>query len=603
MNSFWGKMLYVDLTRQHIETRAIPNEWVELYAGQKGLGTRILMEDFSATTDPLSPENRLVLSTAIMAGTIVSSSSKLAIVSKSPQTGTISDGSVGGHIGAELKYAGYDAVLITGKADTLSYLYVDPEKAEIRPITELQGVGAFQSEDRLKQVIGDEQVKILTIGPAGENLVPFSCICSEKYRQLGRGGIGAVMGSKNLKAVCVRGWLDVAVPDIEECMQAVADIHKKDEVTSPNNEIYTDGTPVLVDFSQYSGLLPTRNFQEGQFEGYEKINSPAFKEIRRNKKACFSCAIACGNYVKTETAAVEGPEYETIALGGSCIGNADRDKLVEFNALCDDLGLDTISAGGILAYMMEMTEKGLHDFDIRFGETDKALTLLEDIAHRRGPGKEAASGAKGLSEKYGGVDFAMQVKGMELPAYDPRGSWAMGLSYVTAPRGGCHMSAFPIEAEAWGDLDPFTFEGKAQLVMELQNAQFAKFSIGVCDFWPIDSHTLARLFELTYGGKWTAAQMDRIGERIFNLQRMFNVMAGFSRREDKLPARLHKEFLKTGPPKGISMPQAAFEKALAEYYALRGWDTRGRPTVEKLEELDIEEMFIEDYKKELNHAG
>ncbi len=600
MSSFIGRMLYVDLSRREIESRTIPSEWVELYTGQKGLGTRLLMEDFSPKTDPLAPDNRLVLASSIMGGTIVSSSAKLAIVTKSPQTGTVSDGSVGGQIGAELKYAGYDAVLIEGKADILSYLYIDPDKAEIRPVAELKGMGTFETDETLKKFVGDDQVKILAIGPAGENLIPFSCISSERYRQLGRGGIGAVMGSKNLKAVVIRGWLDVQVPDIEACMKVAAEIHQKDKVLDPDNEIYREGTTCLVNYSQKSGLLPTKNFQEGTFDGYEKINAQAYSEIRKNKKACFSCGIACGNYVKAGNNQVEGPEYETIALAGSCIGNDDREKLIEFNIICDDLGMDTISAGGVIAFMMEMTEKGVHDFGIRFGETDKALELLKKIPRRQGMGAEAALGTKALSEKYGGKSFAMQIKGLELPGYDPRGSWGMGISYVSAPRGGCHMSAYPIQAEAWGNLDPFTYEGKAKLVAELQNSQFAKFSMGVCDFWPIDSATLARLFEVTYGGKWTADRVDQVGERIFNLQRMFNVMAGFSRKDDKLPERLHKELLKDGPPKGRPMPKEAFDKAMDEYYAFRGWDKRGRPTLEKLRELGIEEKFIQEYTKFCN---
>jgi aldehyde:ferredoxin oxidoreductase len=595
MNSFWGKLLVVDLTNKTIETRAIPEKWVELYSGQKGLGTRILMEGFSPDTDPLSPENRMVLATSIMAGTIVSSSSKLAIVSKSPQTGTISDGSVGGHIGAELKYAGYDAVMITGQADFLSYLYIDPDKVEIRSAAELAGMGTFKTDETLKEMIGDDQVKILSNGLAGENLIPFSCICSERYRQLGRGGMGAVMGSKNLKAIAIRGWLDVNVPDIKVCMEVAGHAHKKDGVTSSDNVISTDGTPILVGYCQESGLFPTRNFQEGTFKDYKNIDSEKFKEIRKQKKACFSCGIACGNYVKTKTNVVEGPEYETIAMGGSCIGNSDHEKIVDFNVLCDDLGLDTISAGGVIAYMMETTEKGIHDFGIKFGETDKALNLVKQIAVKKGLGAEAALGVKALSEKFGCQDFAIHVKGMELPGYDPRGSWGMGISYATAPRGGCHMSAYPIEDEAWGDIDPFTFKGKAQLVINLQNGQFAKFSMGVCDFWPIDSETLGRMFEVTYGGQWPAEKVEKTGERIFNLQRMFNVMAGFDKTNDTLPARFHKEVLKDGPPKDIPMPKAAFDKALEEYYALRGWDSDGRPTKQKLIELDIEDKFIQAY--------
>ena len=597
MNSFLGKILYVNLSSCRIESRKIPRDWAERYGGQKGLGTRILMEGFSPSTDPLSPENRIVLASSIMGGTIVSSSAKLAIVTKSPQTNTISDGSVGGHIGAELKYAGYDAVMIEGKADVLSYLYIDPDNAEIRPITALRGVGTFETDEKLKEMIGDNQVKILANGPAGENGIPFSCISSERYRQLGRGGIGAVFGSKNLKAIAIRGWLDIIVPDMKECLKTVWKFHQIDKVVDPENQIYLEGTTCLVNLSQNSGLLPTKNFQEGRFAGYERINSQSYTEIRKNKKACFSCGIACGNFVKSGQVELEGPEYETIALAGACIGNDDREKLMEFNVICDDLGLDTISAGGVIAFMMEMSEKGIHDFGLRFGQTNNALDLLKKIPFRQGMGAEAALGVKGLSEKYGGQTFAMQIKGLELPGYDPRGSWGMGISYATASRGGCHMSAYPIEAEAWGDLDPFTYEGKAKLVYELQNAQFAKFSMGICDFWPVNSETLARLYEVTFGGKWTAEQVKEIGERIFNLQRMFNVMVGFDRKDDKLPERLHKEFLKAGPPEGKIMPEEEFNKAMDEYYQLRGWDSLGRPTEKKLEKLGIENDLIREYQK------
>ena len=250
--------------------------------------------------------------------------------------------------------------------------------------------------------------------------------------------------------------------------------------------------------------------------------------------------------------------------------------------------------------MMEATEKGIHDFGIKFGDAEAALDMLHKIAHRKGIGNEAAGGSKALSEKYGGEDFAIQVKGLELPGYDPRGSWSMGIAYVTAPRGGCHMSAYPIAEEAWGELDPFTFEGKGKLVADMQNSQFCKFSMGVCDFWPIDDETLGRLFELSYGGHWPADKVYKTGERIFNLQRMFNIMAGFDRTEDKLPGRFHKELLKAGPPKDIAYTKEAFDKAMDEYYSYRGWDEKGRPTVERLEQLGIEPKFIEAYKAVLN---
>ena len=597
MNSIMGKILTVHLDKQLIRTKVTPEEWIELYTGQKGLATRLLMENLDPSVDPLSPENVLVLATSIMAGTIVSCSAKLAVAAKSPQTGTISDGSVGGHIGSELKYAGYDAVTVTGRAKKLCYLYIDPDRVEIRDAEDLKGAGAFETETRIKQKAGDDQLKVLTIGPAGENLVRYSCICSERYRQLGRGGLGAVMGSKNLKAIAIRGWLDVKVADIKKCMTVAAEAHKYDGILDPDFDSYQYGTPVLVDMAQESGLLPTRNFQTGRFEGSKNINGEALKGLRKNKKACFSCGIACGNYVQVDESAVEGPEFETIALCGSNIGNGDPKLLIELNALCDNLGLDTISTGGVLACMMEMTERGIHDFGIRFGDITKAIAIVQDIGHLRGVGRDAALGAKALAEKYGAPDLAMQIKGMELPGYDPRGSWAMGLAYATAPRGGCHMTTYPVAVEAWGNLDPFTFEGKAQLVVEGQNSQFAKFSMGICDFWPITSETIGKLFEATYGGSWPADKVDKTGERIFNLQRMFNVMAGFTRKDDRLPDRFYKETLPVGPAEGIEMTEQAFDATLGEYYSLRGWDEQGRPTVETLNRLGIEKELVQRYRK------
>jgi aldehyde:ferredoxin oxidoreductase len=599
MNSIMGKILTVDLSKGLIRTRVTPKEWIELYTGQKGLATRLLMEDLDPSVDPLSAENRLVLATSIMAGTIVSCSAKLAVAAKSPQTGTISDGSVGGHIGAELKYAGYDGVTITGRAKNLQYLYIDPDRVELRDAEQLKGLGAFASETKIKQMIGDDQVKILTIGPAGENLVRFACICSEHYRQLGRGGLGAVMGSKNLKAIAIRGWLDVRVADIEKCMAVAAEAHARDNILDPENDMYVYGTPVLVDMAQESGLLPTRNFQIGRFEGSKRINGETLKALRKNKKACFSCGIACGNYVQVNGSTVEGPEFETIAICGSNIANGDPKLLIELNALCDDMGMDTISTGGVLACMMEMTEKGIHDFGIRFGDTPKTIEMVRQIAHLQGVGKDAALGTLALAKKHGAPQLAMQIKGMELPGYDPRGSWGMGLAYATAPRGGCHMTTYPVALEAWGNLDPFTFEGKAELISTGQNAQFAKFSMGICDFWPIESKTLGKLFEATYGGSWPEEKVNLTGERIFNLQRMFNVMAGFTGKDDRLPPRFHEEKLTEGPPEGIEMTEQAFTATLKEYYDLRGWDEQGRPTVETLSRLGIEEELIERYRKSL----
>ncbi len=597
MNSMMGKILYVDLSSGKIESRETPKEWVKLYAGQKGLGSRILMDMIDPGVDPFSPDNCVVLTTSIMGGTVVSCSAKLAMTTKSPLTGTITDGSVGGHVGAELKYAGYDAVVIKGAAKSLSYLYISPSAAEIKPCPDLAGVGTFRTEETIKDAEKDEKLKVLAIGPAGENRILFSCVSSERYRQLGRGGIGAVMGSKNLKGIAIRGWLDVGAADMKKLLGLAKELHEKDAVVAEGNDMYVYGTPILVDLSNNTGLLPTRNFQEGTFEKAAAINGESFTSLRHNKKAGFSCGTACGNYVVAGASRVEGPEYETIALCGSSIGNGDPAMVIELNSICDDLGLDSISAGGVVAYMMEATEKGIHDFGIRFGEAEKAAAYMKDIAFKRGLGVEAGLGSRKLAEKYGGLEFSIQVKGQELPGYDPRGSWGMGIAYVTAPRGGCHMSAYPIAVEAYGTMDPFTYEGKAKLVVDMQNTQFAKFSMGICDFWPISAESLGRLWGATFGEELSAEEVDHMGERIFNLQRMFNVTLGFDREQDRLPDRFYKELLKAGPPADKPFTWEAFKAAMDEYYRLRGWDDQGRPTVAKLTELGIEKKLIEAYKK------
>ncbi len=583
MKGYTGKVLRVNLDNRSTGVESLNFTWAEKYLGGKGLAIKYIYEELPAGIDPLSPENKMILMTGPFTGTLVPCSGKLAIATKSPATGTMLDCSIGGHLAGELKYAGYDAVIIEGKADKPVYLFVEDDRVEIKDATVLWGEGTHETEFSLKNSHGSD-VKVLSIGTAGENMVPMACITSELYRQAGRGGVGAVMGSKNLKAVVVRGSGGVTVADCSGLSSTAKEFLKNDTLTDDNLWAYSDGTPMIVELSHSTGILPTKNFQQGTFEQFAKINADAVKTIRADKKGCLSCGLGCGNYVKVGESMVEGPEYETLAIGGANCGISDLEAIVEFNRQCDDLGLDTISVGNTIAFAMELTEKGIKDFGITFGDVEAYLKMPRAIAKNE---TELALGVKVLSEKYGGRDFAMQVKGLEFPGYDPRGSWGMGLAYATADRGACHMRAWPVADEAYGDMDPFTIEGKAELVIDLQHYNAAKFSTILCDFWALSLETAAKLLTLTTGKQFSARELETVGERIVNLARLFNVREGFSAKDDWLPRRIYKEVLHTGATKGKLIPEEEFDRMLAEYYQLRGWDDDGNPSVEKIKELAI----------------
>jgi aldehyde:ferredoxin oxidoreductase len=580
------KVLRVNLSTGSVEKEPLNKDWAEKYFGGKGLGIKYLYEELEGGIDPLSPANKLILATGPFTGTIVPCSGKLALIAKSPATGTILDCSIGGHFASQLKYAGYDMLIVEGQAEGPVYLVIDDEKVEIRDAASLWGKGIFETESRLHKEHGVE-ARVLSIGPAGENLVPIACVGSEYYRQAGRGGIGSVMGSKRLKAVVCSGSKDITVPDMPRLLELVKKAIREDVLTATNLGVYVDGTPQLIDMSQTAGVLPTRNYQNGVFEGAQKINAAALRELKPQVKACFACALGCGHYTGTKGSFVEGPEYETLALVGSNCGVDDLEAIIKFNADCDDFGIDTISAGNVVGFAMEMTEKGIKDFGIRFGDIETYLKMPRMIARQEGIGKELSRGVRYLAKTYGGTEFAMEVKGLELPGYDPRGSWGMGLAYATADRGGCHMRAWPIADEAFGKLDPFTIEGKAKLVITGQHYNSVKFSLILCDFWALSLETMSKVISCVLGREVSVADLQKAGERIWNLSRLFNVREGFKAADDSLPARIFKDPLKSGAAAGRVLPRDQFDSMLREYYQLRGWDSNGVPTPEKLKELEM----------------
>jgi len=360
-------------------------------------------------------------------------------------------------------------------------------------------------------------------------------------------------------------------------------------LTDANLWAYSDGTPSVVDKTHRAGLLPTRGFTQGEFDGKDGINGSAVQAALVRRRACTNCPLACGRFTRSQTGeVVEGPEYETIALGGSNCGIGDLSALISYNRLCDDLGLDTISTGNVIGLAMTMTEEGIHDFGLRYGDAEGYLRTVQDIAYRRGSGDELAHGARWLARRYGGEGVALETKGLEYPGYDPRGAFGMGLAYSTSDRGACHMRSFVVGVEALdGNFDPDSLVGKAALVISDQNLNSAKWSGIFCDFWAISPQQMATLFSAAIGRSYSAEEILRIGERIWNLGRLFNLREGFGRADDLPPRALFERPLRNGVAAGRTYTREAFDAALDDYYALRGWDHEGAPTPEKLASLGL----------------
>ncbi len=587
-NCYAGKVLRVDLTSGKVQTEPLNAAWAADFVGGKGLGFRYLFDVLLPHTDPLSPQNALVLFSGALAGTCVATTARTVVCTRSPATGTILDSYVGGAFAWQMKLAGYDGVVITGKAPGPTALLIQDDRVELRDATPVWGQGIWETDTWLKEQANDEHLVSLTAGPAGENGVLFACLTSEAYRQAGRGGPGAVFGSKNLKAVAIRGTGAVRVPDMAAFMRLYDDIFHNHLLTEANTWAYDMGTPMIVELSQCTGLLPTRGFSQGVFDGAKGINSDAIKARKIRNRACATCPLACGQLVSNAEGLMEGPEYETLGLGGSNCGMGDLSAVISFNRLCDNLGLDSISTGNVIGLAMLMAQEGIHDFGLRFGDVEGYLNAVEEIAYRRGVGAELANGARYIAQKYGASHLVMENKGLEFPAYDPRGSYGMALAYCTSDRGGCHMRAFPVAEEAFGTVNPFTLEGKAEMVMNGQNSSAAKWTGIFCDFWAISMEDIAALTSAGTGRDYSEQDMLVVGERIWNLGRIFNVREGFRRKDDIPPAALFDRALPEGPAAGKNFTRAEYDAALSEYYRLRGWDEDGVPTAEKLAALGLE---------------
>lgn len=586
MLGYQNKVLRINLTEKKASTEPLRMDFAEKYIGSKGLVIRYMYEELQPGIDALGPDNKLFLTTGPFTGTPVPCSGKLSVAAKSPATGTMNDCSIGGHAGIRIKFAGYDMIIFEGQLAEPGYVVIEDDEIKFVDAGDLWGKGSHEAESILAEEYGRE-FSILSIGPAGENLSNMACINSDYYRQAGRGGIGAVMGSKKMKAILVKGTGGVKVTDIVKTTDRILEILHEDVLQEDNTFVYDAGTTAFLEACNDGGILPWKNFSDTTDEKWTEYNGDVLMESREGKRGCGSCGLGCGNFLKIGDAVCEGPEYETISVAGPNAGIRDPYAIVKFNQVADDMGLDTISAGDTIIWAMEMTEKGLHDFGIKFGDGEGMLRLLKEMATRTGVGAELADGVKIASEKFGGTDFAMQVKGLEYPQYEPRGSWGMSLAYAVSDRGACHMRAYAPNEEVFAaSIPPYTPEGKGQMVYNLGEFNAVKFSLCICDFWgTISYEIMAELLTLVTGREWTAEEMGEVGRRVLNIGRAFNQREGFNRAHDTVPKRVVKDALKSGPAAGQVIPPEAFEDMLNQYYEVMGWNEDGTMPEELIQSI------------------
>ena len=590
MHGWTGRLLRVDLGTGASSQEALDPQVLKDYIGGRGLGAYLVYRQVPPRADPLGPENILAFCGGPLTGTRVPTGGRSSLSTLSPLTRTIFDGNCGSSFGVRLKWAGWDALVIEGAAGRPVWLEVNADGAVLHPAEELWGLEVPDAVHAVQRPGG----AAVSIGPAGENRVLISGIMDDQGSAYGRGGVGAVMGSKNLKAVLAVGDHR---PDIaeQEKLEFVDYEARKWLNASPRTSqgLPEFGTPVLVNILNWFGVLPTRNFQDGEFPEAQAISGERLKrEFFRRKAACWGCPIACKRATRTEHETGEGPEFETIYALGSALGISDFPALIEANYLCNRLGLDTISAGATISCAMELAERGLLETELRFGRADLLKGTLRDIASRRGLGDELAQGSRRLAEQHGAPETAMQVKGLELPGYDPRGMQGQGLLYATSNRGACHLRGNMLGPEVLGVpkmLDRHAHRGKAGVLIVLQHSSAVIDSLSMCKFagFAIGDEFFARLLSAATGVHYEVQEMLTAGERIWNLERLYNLRAGFTAADDTLPPRLLEVPHGAGGSKGhvVHLPEM-----LDEYYRFRGWTPQGVPTPAKLKALGLEAL-------------
>lgn len=614
--SWAGKILRVNLTAGTVTSEPLRMDWAKLYLGSRGLASKYLVEEIDPKVDPLSIDNKIIWATGPLTGTMASTGGRYTVVTKGPLTGAIACSNSGGYWGAELKMAGWDMVIFEGASAKPVYLSIEDDKAELKDAAHLWGKSVWETEGIIKKGHQDPLVRVSSIGLAGENKVLFAAVVNDLHRAAGRSGVGAVMGSKNLKAIAVRGTKGVGnIANPKEFMRVTYEkkkILQDNAVTGAGLPTY--GTQVLMSVINEMGALPTRNHQDVAFEGAKDIGAEAMATPRATdgkkplvtNQACFGCTIACGRIQKIDQnhftvdnkpqywGASGGLEYEAAWALGAANGVKDLDALQYANVLCNEQGMDPITFGATIGAVMELYQMGVLTkeqlgIDAQFGSAQALAHFAEITARGEGFGIEIGQGSKRLCTKYGHPELSMSVKGQEFPAYDSRGIQGMGLTYATSNRGACHLRSYTVASEVLGipvKTDPLTADGKPELVMAFQDATAAFDSAGICIFtsfaWGLAD--VQPQVAAACGEEFTLENLSLIGERIWNMERDFNNRAGFTSKDDTLPKRLLEEPAKTGPAKGLvnKLPEM-----LPKYYDIRGWDGDGQLKAATRERLGL----------------
>ena len=614
--SWAGKILRVNLTAGTVKSEPLNMTWAKQYLGSRGLATKYIVDEVDPKVDPLSADNKLIWATGPLTGTMASTGGRYTVVTKGPLTGAIACSNSGGYWGAELKMAGWDMVIFEGKSAKPVYLFIEDDVAELRDAAHLWGKSVWVTEETIKKQHQDPLIRVSSIGLAGENQVLFAAVVNDLHRAAGRSGVGAVMGSKNLKAIAVRGTKGVGnIANPKEFMKVTYEkkqILKDNAVTGQG--LPTNGTQVLMNVINEIGALPTRNHRDIQFEGAKDISAEAMATPRKSdgkaqlvtNQACFGCTIACGRISKIDQThfsvenkpqywgATGGLEYEAAWALGAANGVNDIEALQYANTICNEQGMDPITFGATIGAVMELYEMGVLKkeqigIESPFGSARALCELADMTANGVGFGKEIGQGSKRLTAKYGHPELSMSVKGQEFPAYDGRGIQGMGLAYATSNRGACHLRGYTVASEVLGipvKTDPLTAEGKPELVIAFQDATAAFDSAGLCIFtsfaWGLAD--VAPQVAAACGDEFTLENLAKIGERIWNMERDFNNKAGFTNKDDNLPPRLLNEPAKTGPAKGLV---SKLPEMLPKYYTARGWNQDGTLTDAKRAQLGL----------------
>ncbi len=607
MNGWYGKVLRVDLTNQTFSTETVAPQFAKDYIGGRGWAIKYLMDGMDPKADPLSPENMLIFATGPLTGSPAPTGNRYMVVTKSPLTGVLTNSNSGGDFPTWMKRTGFDLFIFEGKAKSPVYLWVNDDQIEIRPADHIWGKQVPESTD-IMLAETHKKAKVACIGPAGELLVKSAAIMNDKDRAAARSGVGAVMGSKNLKGVVCQGTHKIGMADTDGMKKFSLLIHKEVGEASKTSVLRIYGTPYVPDVTNEMGILPTRNFQTGRFEGVEKINGPALNaSFLIRPGACFRCPIVCNRITKVEEPGYEGegegPEYESIGALGSACGVDNLAAITKANYICNELGIDTITVGMTIACAMGMYEAGIIPeedigFPLHWGDADGMIELVKQTGMREGFGDKLAEGSYALAESYGHPEYSITAKKLEFPGYDPRGSKGMGLLYATSNIGASHMSGDLAYPEVFGTpakLDPLTIENKAFLTALYEDAFTLIDASGLCVFlsvryvfdadinlWPT---RLTKLMNLTTGADYTPATLMQAAERVFNLERLFLLGAGITKADDTLPPRMLHEPLTEGPAAGHVVE---LDQMLPDFYRVRGWDEEGVPTKEKLAELGLD---------------